>query len=88
MKAVNNAIINAVKWINLELKTKEAPVRNNSAILKSEARGIVRLATRRPRESRSRIAMRADSELRGFRPRSGRVSDDSESLGDCLCYYT
>jgi len=68
MKAVNNAIISDVKWINLELKTKEAPPRNNLAILKSEARGIVRLATRRLRESRGRIAMRAESELRGFRP--------------------
>jgi len=46
MKAVNNAIISDVKWINLELKTKEAPPRNNLAILKSEARRIVRLATR------------------------------------------
>jgi len=36
MKAVNTTIIIIVKWINLELKTKEAPPKNNLAILKSQ----------------------------------------------------
>jgi len=43
MKAVNNTIIIIVKWINLKLKTKEAPPKNNLAILKSQTPRATRM---------------------------------------------